>query len=283
MYRHGMYVFGGHHTMTTLVNLLNDQLAPPYDSAKKKPAIWSQWPSLIIALPDAFSDYVKYLDICSEFDNEPIALEPSFKDRILKLRTRWEQKFGSVRGYQDATKQGQGKKAWMEEMSLSLNLAGSEGKIGQWIQLVAHPRATWEKIKKILEGDYVTPKEDRQGKVQIVKGKPIKSTTYLFNLMGFDNARFNQILDQIISAQVTMEHISKVCKEVKVVLRCRTAIVTAYEEIGAVDPATGVAPTWEFLKENMPVVEELERPYNQYFSASNRIKDASVRTKSPTR
>jgi hypothetical protein len=72
------------------------------------------------------SEYVKYLDICSEFDNEPIALVPSFKDKVLKLRTRWEQRFTTYRGYEDAKRQGEVKE-WIDEMALALNLSGSAG------------------------------------------------------------------------------------------------------------------------------------------------------------
>ena len=74
MVKQGLYVFGGHHTMTTLVKLQQDELPPPYDTPSAKPASWYRWPALVIALPGPLRDYVKYLDICSEFDNEPIAL-----------------------------------------------------------------------------------------------------------------------------------------------------------------------------------------------------------------
>ena len=126
MVKHGLYVFGGHHTMTTLVRLQQDELDFPYDTAAAKPASWYRWPALVIALPGALSQYVKYLDICSEFDNEPIALVPSFKDKVLKLRMRWEQRFGTYRGYEDAKRDGEVKE-WIDSMALALNLSGSAG------------------------------------------------------------------------------------------------------------------------------------------------------------
>src|SRR5256885_12103124 len=116
MVKQGLYVFGGHHTMTTLVKLQQDELPPPYDTPSAKPASWYRWPALVIALPGPLRDYVKYLDICSEFDNEPIALVPSFKDKVLKLRTRWEQRF--FRGYEDAKRSGE-VKSWSEDMALA--------------------------------------------------------------------------------------------------------------------------------------------------------------------
>jgi hypothetical protein len=167
MVQHGLYVFGGHHTMTTLVKLQQEELPIPYDTPAAKPASWYRWPALVVALPGPLSDYVKYLDICSEFDNEPIALVPSFKDKVLKLRIRWEQRFGTYRGYEDAKRRGEVKE-WSDDMSLALNLTGSAGHVGQMVQLVAQPRTLWEKFLRLLNGDYHAPKQDKQGKIHLV-------------------------------------------------------------------------------------------------------------------
>jgi hypothetical protein len=65
-------------------------------------------------------------------------------------------------------------------------------------------------------------------------------------------------LDQIINGEATLESFSKNCKMVKVFLRCRTYIVQQFKQIGAIDPDTKVAPTWEFLKKNTEVVKSLQ-------------------------
>jgi hypothetical protein len=133
----GLYVFGGHHTQTTLVNLQKVPLEGEYAEIVNRPPIWWNWPALVVGLPKKFSFYVKGLDVCSEFDNEPIALVPSFRDRVLKLRNRWVEKFGTVKKYEKAKRRGE-IKSWSEDMALSIGLQASSGTIGQFITMVAH-------------------------------------------------------------------------------------------------------------------------------------------------
>ena len=50
------------------------------------------------------------------------------------------------------------------------------------VQLVAQPTALWDKFLRLLTGDYHVPKINKEGKTHLVKGPPIKTTSFLFNL-----------------------------------------------------------------------------------------------------
>ena len=126
------------------------------------------------------------------------------------------------------------------------------------VQLVAQPTALWDKFLRLLTGDYHVPKINKEGKTHLVKGPPIKTISFLFNLFGFDTQRTISMLDSIINGEATLESVSKNCKMVKGFLRCRTYIVQQFKAIGAKDPDTNEAPTWEFLKQNTEVVKSLQ-------------------------
>jgi hypothetical protein len=141
MVQRGLYVFGGHHTQQTLAKLQNadpDLMPESYREIRDRPEIWWEWPALIIALPDTFTDNVQWLDVCSEFDNEPIALTPTFLDRILKLRNRWLAKFKTVDGFRKA-KEARQVADWMRSMQVASAHGGSSGQFAQWVNLVAQP------------------------------------------------------------------------------------------------------------------------------------------------
>lgn len=70
MVTQGLYVFGGHHTQQVLTRLQTCELEDDYIHVQNRPKMWFEWPALIIGLPKGFDNYVHYLDVCSEFDNE---------------------------------------------------------------------------------------------------------------------------------------------------------------------------------------------------------------------
>ena len=264
----GLYVFGGHHTQQTLVNLQKVPLEGEFKDIINRPSIWWSWPALVVGLPKKFKYYVKGLDVCSEFDNEPIALPPSFRDRVIKLRNRWCEKFGTVKAYQKAKAKGE-VKAWSKDMAMSIGIAASAGTIGQFIAIVAQDDEIWQKMKRLLTGDYLTPRKDRKG--QKIKGKPIESTTHVFNLAGTRADRLSKVLDDVLNGTITLQEVSDLCKDVKKHLRCRTYICNAFAQLGAIDPETGLPPSYKWLQAHMSVDKTLMKPYVNHFSQSNQL------------
>jgi hypothetical protein len=270
----GLYVFGGHHTMLTLVKLQTCELTGEYASVDARPTMWWDWPAMVVGLPDAFAKYVHFLDVCSEFDNEPIALAPSWHDRVAKLRNRWGADFKDLEGFKKQKDEGKATE-WMKNIQLALGMKGSRGNINQLVQMVAVPNYLWQRYSKLITGDFVTPNLDKKG--QKIKGKKVSSASQIFQMFSLRPERQAHLLDSIIKGEITLEKGISTCKVMGQRIRCRQAIERRFQELGAIDPTTGKPPKIAFLYANTPAEKLLEDTYQSNFTNRNNIKDAGLR------
>ena len=274
MVTQGLYVFGGHHTQKVLTRLQTCELEDDYIHVHNRPKMWFEWPALIIGLPKGFNNYVHYLDVCSEFDNEPISLAPSWHDRVAKLRNRWVADFGTVEEFKKRKDEGKAT-AWMKDIQLALGIKGSRGSVAQMVQMVAVPHFLWARYSKLISGDFVTPAVDKKG--QKIKGKKISSTSQIYQCFSLKPERQAHILDSVIKGELPFLKAIKLCKEIGSRIRCRQYIEKEFREIGAIDPATKKAPTCEWIEQNTSSKSLLEDPYRSAFERKNHIQDPKTR------
>ena len=97
MYNHGCYVFAGQHTRLSVVVGSRSKSIKKQTGGSGVPPEWLNWKTRFLALPGPLVQYQRELDVIGEFDNEPINLPPSFKDRIFKLRDRWASKWDHMK------------------------------------------------------------------------------------------------------------------------------------------------------------------------------------------
>jgi hypothetical protein len=276
MITQGLYVFGGHHTQRTLKKLQTARLPPPYEDVHDRPRMWFDWPALIVGLPAGFGEYVHWLDVCSEFDNEPIALVPSWHDRVWKLRNRWLADFKTVEGFKQ--KKNEGKAAdWVKDIQLALGMKGSKGLMAQMVQLVATPDYLWARYKKLLVGDYMTPAKDKHDRIIKVKGKAISSTSQVYQFFSLHPIRQAAIVDSVLKGERTLNDAVTLARQVGARIRCRQYIEKRFEELGAVDPATGRPPKAEWIEANTSSKSLLEDAYWNDFSARSYLKDVATK------
>ena len=104
---------GGMHTSGALQNVIAIIESPDDECSNPElthiPDAWLKWPVIGDFFEDELPNHWQELLALGNIDNESLALEVSFRDRLLKLRDL-ENTFGSVNEYKSLAAQSQARK-----------------------------------------------------------------------------------------------------------------------------------------------------------------------------
>jgi hypothetical protein len=265
IYNHGCYVIGGQHTSLAVRSAVQS-------GNLDIPPSWLKWRTKFICLPTSLLDYQQELDVIGEFDNEPIALEPTFKDHMLKLRDRWEREFNGSHEqwlrFKKAHAVEYGK--WMREMVLNLGGRIKYATIGQMLQACAATPRVWKLYKRLLDGDYLQP--DPRDSSRKIQATPIESISRVLNIFPFGQERQEQMLRALCKGELTWQWVKDDAKKACARLRCRNSAVYFLRKHGFKHPNKPGEPIdWDSFATDTFAREMVEDQYWSHFLNENYI------------
>ncbi len=95
---------GGMHTTESITICIEEILAGDFPGLKEVPSGWTHWPVQGFFFEDSLANHWQPLLALGNIDNEPIALQVSFFDKLLKLRELMMNVYGSPLKYREVAR-----------------------------------------------------------------------------------------------------------------------------------------------------------------------------------
>lgn len=230
---------GGMHTSEAIKNVmaLIEDSQCPNPELTDIPESWSSWPCIAYFFEDALPDHWQELVALGNIDNESLALQVSYVDKLIKLRELLLLTFGTVENYkktaQDAKRNKKDKTAFnkmeMFRDNVTRALQVQVGVLGHMLSIVAHDDVTWGLYLRILNRDTKAPvvagtKKDGSRKAPAT---PMKSANDLIPFLNLPTTKLRELFTNVIEGYMSW----KAAKEVAEQYNCKTRLLREIESM----------------------------------------------------
>ena len=205
---------GGMHTSEAVKNViaLIEEGQSPNPGLTDILDAWLNWPCVAYFFDDDLSNHWQELIALGNIDNESLALQVSFVDKLIKLRELFLITFKSVEKYKEAANESRRSKKdkqaskKIEEFrgNVERALQIAKGYLGHMLSIVANDEEIWGLYLRIIKRDIKAPPTTSYKKDGSRKpAAPMKSANDLIPFLNLPPSKLKELLGAVVEGHMT--------------------------------------------------------------------------------
>lgn len=207
---------GGMHTSIAVNNVivLIEEGQCPNPGLTDIPDAWLNWPCVAYFFEDDLSNHWQELIALGNIDNESLALQVSFVDKLIKLRELFLVTFKTVEKYKEAANESKSAKAnkeaskkiaqFRENVERALQI--KPGYLGHMLSIVANDEVTWGLYLRIIKRDTKAPPTTSHKKdIARKPAAPMKSCNDLLPFLNLPPSKLKEILGDVVEGNMSFK------------------------------------------------------------------------------